>query len=481
MVQRYAWRRSDLGALSDWGLLMARPGALEVYLEVVLPALQKRLDSALPEFGWRRDRWGWVATDQEFTHRALGVRAERVVAHGQAPRGFLVHGGQRVLWTAYLNGGVLPRGAEFVRTARELALRAGVDPSLFFERARPGDRRSELLQAVFVLAEAELKDERGATARAYLQERGFPPGAIEQCGLGLFPDRRFLTEALGRYGYTGAEVSASGVLADSRWPGRIVGCWRDKHGNARTLWARTISQTQEQGSRYLYLRGASRAGLPPYGLSTALSGSLDHRREVVLVEGVIDVHALRVHGVENVCALGGTGIRSAMFEKLAKLGVERITLCLDNDQAGRAATVRAIEEAAQAPTSPALFVVDPERLAPAKDPDAYVRDHGAIAFAELLTSRQCAVTWRALEFTRVLDSESDQVSRRAALGRAGAWLGSLPPRLALEQDDALRTVASRCGYSFEAVERAFRARYWQPPERSHAGGRESPRELAHER
>ena len=201
--------------------------------------------------------------------------------------------------------------------------------------------------------------ERGENARAYLEERGFPPGAIERCGLGLFPDRRSLTEALARQGYTAAEVGASGVLADSRWPGRIVGCWRDEHDHARTLWARTISQSQEEGSRYLYLRGAARAGLPPYGLSTVLAGSLDRRRELVLVEGVIDVHALRAHGVENVCALGGTSIRAAMFERLVKLGVERVTLCLDNDRAGRTATVRAIEQATRPASSPALFVVDP--------------------------------------------------------------------------------------------------------------------------
>ena len=245
----------------------------------------------------------------------FGVRADRVVAHGSAPTGFLVHGGESVLWTAYL-GGLVPRGAEFVRTVDELAGRAGVERGLL-QQARPRDRRCELLRAVFVRAEAELMSERGENARAYLEERGFPSAAIERCRLGLFPDRRFLAEALERQGYTAAEVGATGVLADSRWPGRIVGCWRDEHDNARTLWARTISHSPEEGSRYLYLRGAARAGLPPYGLSTVLTGSLDRRREVVLVEGVIDVHALRAHGVENVCALGGTSIRSAMFERVS--------------------------------------------------------------------------------------------------------------------------------------------------------------------
>jgi hypothetical protein len=54
----------------------------------------------------------------------------------------------------------------------------------------------------------------------------------------------------------------------------------------------------------------------------------------------------------------------------------------------------------------------------------------------------------------------------AALARAGAWLGTLPARLALEQEDAVRTVASRCGYSVEAVGRAFRARYWSPAQQA---------------
>lgn len=83
---------------------VSEDGARDFYLEVVLPALADRLDQAFPEFGWRRDRDGWVATNEEHTHICLGVRAERVVAHGPAPQGFLVHGGDATLWTAYVNG-----------------------------------------------------------------------------------------------------------------------------------------------------------------------------------------------------------------------------------------------------------------------------------------------------------------------------------------------------------------------------------------
>jgi hypothetical protein len=53
------------------------------------------------------------------------------------------------------------------------------------------------------------------------------------------------------------------------------------------------------------------------------------------------------------------------------------------------------------------------------------------------------------------------------LARAGEWLGALDRRHALEQEDAIRQVADLCGYSREAVERAFRARYWGLQERRH--------------
>ena len=112
----------------------------DFYVDAVLPALAARLDAAFPEFGWKQDARGWVATNEEMTHRVLGVRADRVVAHGPAPSGFLVHGGRSTLWTAYLNGGVVPRGETFREVVAELAARAGVDLAST-ERSSPRDRR----------------------------------------------------------------------------------------------------------------------------------------------------------------------------------------------------------------------------------------------------------------------------------------------------------------------------------------------------
>jgi DNA primase len=196
-----------------------------------------------------------------------------------------------------------------------------------------------------------------------------------------------------------------------------------------------------------------------------LAGASDARREIVVVEGLMDFHQLRARGIENVAALGGTSMSPRTFERLHRLGIEVVTLCLDSDEAGRAATARAVEHSSRARRSPDIHVIDPEQLGPAKDPDAFVHEHGPDAWRELMQTRRCGIAWRAHEFAGTVGRDLPAPERRSALARAGRWLSTLPPRLALEQEDALREIAVRCGYSSEAVARSFRARFWAAPER----------------
>ncbi|MDQ3379551.1 MAG: toprim domain-containing protein [Actinomycetota bacterium] len=441
-----------------------RVRATDFYTETVLPVLAERLDHAFPEFGWRRDARGWVATNEEHTHARLGVRAQRVVAHGPAPRGFLIHGGEPMLWTAYVSGSGVPRGMEFMRAVGEIARRAGVDPAPI-ERATPRNPRADLLEEFFGLCRRELGSERGGDVREYLERRGIPGEAVKSADLGLIPPVGRTRQVLGHSGYREAEIAAVGIFADSRWPGRLCGAWRNEYGRIGTLWTRAMGDVTAADTRYLYLSGASRTNLPPYGVSdlrTELGGA---RREVVLVEGFMDLHQLRAHGIENIVALGGTSTSPRTFERLDRLGIDVVTLCLDRDDAGRAATARAVEHSARARKSPEVYVIDPERLAPAKDPDALVRELGPDAWHRLIDKRTCGTAWRAHEFARTVSRDSPAPERRAALARAGLWLGALPSRLALEQEDAIRLIAERCGYSSEAVTRSLRARFWGAPDR----------------
>lgn len=434
----------------------------DFYVDAVLPALAARLDEAFPEFGWKQDARGWVATNEEMTHRVLGVRADRVIAHGAAPSGFLVHGGSSTLWTAYLNGGVIPRGETFRGVVAELAGRAGVDlaPS---ERSDPRDRRDNLLHDFYALCQEEFGGRTGGAARSYLEGRGFPPGATEHLDLGVVPNELRTKNALQTAGYSELEIAQSGVIADGRWPGRLCGAWRDERGRIGTFWARSL-QDSDHSARYLYLRGASRSDLPPYGLFHVLRLPPSDRRELVLVEGLVDVHQLRAQGFATAAAVGGARLQAAGLTRLPRFGFDSVVLAFDNDPAGRQGLSRAVDDLSRARVGPDLRVLDPSHLDDAKDPDAFVRERGLDAFRALVDGADCAITWRARELVGDVTPESETQDRRAALARAGEWLGTLPARLAVEQEDAVRQVAHRCGYSSAAVERAFRVRFWRTHE-----------------
>ena len=299
---------------------------------------------------------------------------------------------------------------------------------------------------------------------AYLEERGLPAGAIDHAGLGVVPRELFTKNALEAAGYSELEIAQSGVLADGRWPGRLCGAWRDERGTVRTLWARSLRDS-DSSTRYLYLRGASRSGLPPYGLSDVLRLPPSERSELLLVEGLIDVHHLQAKGLPNVAAVGGARLNPDLIPRIGRLGFETIVLAFDNDAPGREGISHAVEHASRAKEAPTLRVLEPKQLGDSKDPDAFVREHGIEKFRALVAQADCAISWHALELTRGVTPQHDTPSRRAALARAGSWLGTLPARLSLEQEDAVRRVADQCGYSQAAVERAFRARFWDGAER----------------
>ena len=426
------------------------PGLADRYEREVLPRLVERLDTAFPEFVFVRDRDGWIATNDESTHRLLGCRADRVICHGEAPRGILIHGQGPVLFTTLANGMRPARGRDFVDTVRALAQRVGIelDPAA---PPTPAARRSAILHDTLVLSRRELRSDHGTEARDYLfRGRRFPATALETEAIGVIPTADRLSRGLLAAGHTPATIDASNVLADDRWPGRLVGAWRDTHGHARTLWTRSTDPAEPATTRYLYLRGAPRTSLPPYGLGDLLAGERDARRHVVLVEGVLDHHHLHARGIPTTAALGGTATRPDLFTALDLFGVEEVTLMLDADHAGHDATCRAIDNAVRAERCPDLTVVriDPDF---GNDPDAYARNGHLEELRAHLETRPGAITWRALGLA----------TEGATRGRqAGEWLGALGPRWAIEQDGAIGAVADHLNVDPKSARRAFRARYW---------------------
>jgi DNA primase len=103
-------------------------------------------------------------------------------------------------------------------------------------------------------------------------------------------------------------------------------------------------------------------------------------REMLVVEGYLDVASLVQHGIEQVVATLGTAATAENVRRLTRL-TDRVIFCFDGDRAGRAAAWRALETALPfgGGTVELKFLLLPE----GDDPDSFVRAHGAAAFREL--------------------------------------------------------------------------------------------------
>lgn len=424
----------------------------------VFPAVFDHLDRVFPELGLVRKGRGWEATNRETTKDRFGARAARVVCN--RPGGFLVHGGGNVRWLAYLRGGEMPRGADFVEAVKELAGFVGVDVAPLERELTPEeaeglarlDRRRDLLEDFAEVArEALLNHPEAAIARQHLLDRGFAKDELERLPLGFYTYQKQMTAYLTQRGYTEAELTASGVLADVRWDGRLVLLWRDERGHVATVTARNlIPELEQEGKKYLNLKGGTKP--VAFGLDVARRSQAARDKGLVLVEGPMDVVLLQARGVDNVAALGGAGdlLTVERWEKLAALGFSSFTLALDNDEAGRAGTVKALENLRKVDNVRKVYVIREGALGKAKDPDELVRAEGLEAFLEALDKARPWALHLGDHLLGNVTPESEDRAKREAVDRV-LELAARRDVDALDGEGLLNLAAERTGYTVEAL------------------------------
>lgn len=462
---------------------------VEFYEEQVLPAVFASLDTVFPELKLKPKGRGWTATDNETTHARFNARADRVVCN--RPGGFLVHGGDAVSWLAYLRGGTFPKGADFVEAVKELARLAGVDPSPLERELTPEEaatfhareRRGELLEDFLALARNDFLDVVGKPAREYVLGRGFRADELENLSLGFYVGVDALREDMLAKGHAEAELDASGILADGRWAGRLLIPWRDERGRIATIAARDVCS--RSADKYLYLKYGTKP--PAFGLDVARDSETARRAGLVLVEGLLDVVFLQARGMDNVAAVGGTlNLLSAeRWGALGRMGFPSFTLATDNDPKpdgswpGKEALLAGLRNLRNVDNVRNVYVIPPEALGTAKDPDELVREKGVEAFRELVHK---AVRWTSYLGEDLLGDvkpASEDRAKDEAVGRVLDFSSDLRgERAALEVQDLLHLTAEKTGYTFEELHGiALSARERRDREKAEAEAKAAARDL----
>ena len=291
------------------------------------------------------------------------------------------------------------------------------------------DRLLSLLEQATAFYERWLwESPRGEAARAYLQSRGLDEAVCHEYRLGLAPGGATLARKAREKGFTGAELSAAGLVnrrGNDYFNGRLLFPLADARGRVRGFQARRLRENDPLRAKYVNSPEGElfRKGDLLYGLDRARTAIAKQERAVV-VEGNTDVLALRQTGLEPVVASMGTALTERQLKELSRL-THKAWLCFDGDAAGEAATLRGMELAAAQG-----FDVRGVTLPPGRDPADL-----AAEFDELLARAESYLSYRVrLEIERAADRQEGFVRVREVLAR----FEDSP-----ERQDAVRLAADR--------------------------------------
>jgi DNA primase len=228
----------------------------------------------------------------------------------------------------------------------------------------------------------------GELARRYLDQRGLPSRVVEEQTMGYAPNRwDGLLLHLKQAGLdpqlavkAGLLVPASGERLYDRFRHRLIFPITNDRGKIVAFGGRSLD-----GSEPKYLNSPEtplyHKGRMLYNLARARE-ACRQTRQVVLVEGYMDLLAFHCRGFYRVAATLGTALTPQQVRLLARLADE-VVLLYDADEAGQRAMMRALPLFLQE----RLAVSCPE-LPSGLDPDDFLKAEGLEGFERVLQDRQ---------------------------------------------------------------------------------------------
>lgn len=247
-------------------------------------------------------------------------------------------------------------GYSFLEALELLAKRVGIT----LESYRPTSQdtyRKRLLEIMSLASEYYhfllTEHKSGEAARAYLKGRGVTNEAIKQFKLGYAPEQwrsvsDFLTK---KKGYSEEEVLATGITIKSdngryyeRYRNRVMFPLKDHKGVIVGLSGRTLGKDVKEAK---YINSPETI---LYSKSRMLYGLWENRevirkeKQIVLVEGEMDMIASWQAGVKNVVAIKGSAFTNEQAQLITRY-CPNILMSLDTDMAGKEAIKRAVQVA----------------------------------------------------------------------------------------------------------------------------------------
>jgi len=272
---------------------------------------------------------------------------------------------------------------EFPEALRALAKKAGIT---LRETAFKSQEYSEK-EKIFTINNQTLKyyhyilteHKIGSVALSYLLEkRKINKGIIDTFELGFAPSGG---SALSDYlvkkkGYKNKDLLFAGISFERNgrlydfFRGRIIFPLFDHRGNVTGFSARALDDNNQP--KYLNTKETAvyHKGSMFFGLNGARE-EIKQKQDAIIVEGEFDMISLFMEGIKNVVAIKGTALTENQVNLLARF-TPKVTLCLDQDNAGFEATRRSLETIEKKGLTTAIIVTTE-----GKDPDEAIKKNPA--------------------------------------------------------------------------------------------------------
>lgn len=284
---------------------------------------------------------------------------------------------------------------EFVEAIEDLAAQLGLDVpreqrgsyNSNTPTASSSQKRSlyDLMGSISQFYRSQLKSSANSIAINYLKDRGLSGEIVQKFGIGYVADEWDLVRKnFGRDNTSQDALVSGGMLIENdkghrydRFRGRVMFPIRDRRGRVIAFGGRVLGDGTPK-----YLNSPEtpifHKGKELYGLYEVLQA---HRepKQVLVVEGYMDVVALAQFGVDYAVASLGTSTTGDHVQMLFRQ-TSTVVCCYDGDNAGREAAWRAMEHAlpylSDGRQLKFMFLPDGE------DPDTYIRQYGKDAFEQ---------------------------------------------------------------------------------------------------
>jgi DNA primase len=319
------------------------------------------------------------------------------------------------------------------------------------------DQLLRLHEAICVRWQQCLATEAGGqVARDYLEKRGVSAEAIREFRIGAAPESWDDTVNWAKAkGFESELCEQAGLIIRKEDTGRCYDRFRgrlmfpicDEQGRVIAFSGRVLSG-DEKTAKYVNSPETPifTKGKVLYAFDKAKRPILE-AGHAIICEGQLDTIACHVAGVRNVVAPQGTAL-TADHARILKRYVGEVVLCFDGDKAGRAASVRSLDECL-----PVGLAVKVASIPPPDDPDSYLRQHGADAFRAILAKAQGFFDFYLSQLTMENDLTSDR--GRLVVLRSMAEKVNRTGNAVLVDTYAQRT-ATRLGVTAEAVRAEFK-------------------------